>query len=115
MTRALLSRLVGLLEDVGLSLGGAVGGDGADEGGLDLRRRVREFAVDHGVEEGGGALAEQRAVPVQPRVRQRRLEAGVAAEEGGAAVAEDVPDVAHRPQNGGYDLRVRSPVPAIGN
>jgi hypothetical protein len=58
-----------------------------------LLRRVGEARTGHGVEQRGGALAQQRARAVRPRVRQRVLDAHVRP----AYPASRAEEVAHRP------------------
>ncbi|RZR78852.1 hypothetical protein BHM03_00004401 [Ensete ventricosum] len=103
--------LVGLLEDFGLRRGGAVGGDGTGESGLHLRGGEGVPGVGHGVEEGGGSLADESAVPVGPGVGQRVGQAGVAAEDGGTPVAEEIGYGSQGADDGGYGIGVGTPVP----
>lgn len=102
--------LVGLLEDISLGFGGAVGGDGAGEGGLHLLGGEGVLAVGHRVQQRGGSLAEERAVAVGPGVGQRVVQGGVAAEDGGAAVAEEIAHGAQGPDDGDDGIGVRTPV-----
>lgn len=109
---SLVLPFVGLLEDFGLRRGDAVGGDGTGESGLHLPGGEGVPAVGHGVEEGGGSLADESAVPVGPGVGQRVGQAGVAAKDGGTAVAEEIAYGAQGADDGGYGIRVGTPEPA---